>query len=572
MKKNVKLLNFLIFTFLIFTIFFFTMQTGMDIFKYRKEYKKQLIFIKETYTKNQKSRIKKEVMRANNSIVNIMSNFDKDIIETSEKISDMIKELLKSHKILLSEGDLKIDKKFLNKILNLKGISIYIWDKRDSLIFFSESTPDYEKFKKILKGYKNGNKKDNFIYFNKVISGKARRQSIFISELEEKEVFIAVDVDCSEYFQGNEKKLFEGINTYRYGDRFEGSITVIDNKDQIFLHGNKKLIGMDARDILVETGKRWSTLINNAVDNYYKEGFYEYRIYDKSRDKVVDKLAFAMVNPKLDLKIVSGLYMDNINDEIEKAETKIQQEAREIITFKLIFLMINLFLFILLAMLLKRNIQTNFKEFSEFFEKVIDENKKIEIDKLRFSEFIQLGTAANHMLEDKIKLEKKLLEIINYDNLTHIPNRQYFFDYLKNIYKIIKKEHRGFSLLILNIDNFKSINDKYGYQIGDKVLLNFSREVKKHMRKGDFFARINGEEFAIIIFNEHNREAVHFAERILDSTRHSILESNHFISITVSIGVVQSRDYPDLGEWELFNIAVENMKEAKKAGKNMVFY
>ncbi|MXD62457.1 diguanylate cyclase, partial [Escherichia coli] len=81
-----------------------------------------------------------------------------------------------------------------------------------------------------------------------------------------------------------------------------------------------------------------------------------------------------------------------------------------------------------------------------------------------------------------------------HDPLTNTYNRRYFIDSLKNISK-----HHDFSVIMLDIDSFKSINDKWGHHMGDQVIVMVTRIIKKSIRKEDVLGRLGGEEFGIII-------------------------------------------------------------------------
>lgn len=153
------------------------------------------------------------------------------------------------------------------------------------------------------------------------------------------------------------------------------------------------------------------------------------------------------------------------------------------------------------------------------------------------------------------------------DPLTGALNRRAFDMAKIETVNTANKQGAGFGVIILDIDHFKHINDTYGHQAGDKVLQMFTAVVKSSLREKDFFARIGGEEFAIItpafdmVFNigERVRQAVEKHEiKIKDDT---------VINITCSFGCAS---YPD-DAYEidkLFELADQALYAAKNSGRN----
>lgn len=133
---------------------------------------------------------------------------------------------------------------------------------------------------------------------------------------------------------------------------------------------------------------------------------------------------------------------------------------------------------------------------------------------------ILLSKALYHSRLSSIRDNCKLAESVNelhklsmIDNLTNIYNRRYFFKVSQNLIAIAAREEQKVSLLMLDIDYFKNINDSYGHQAGDFILINLVKEIEKLMRKSDIFARIGGEEFAILLHNTSTEGAVTIAEK-----------------------------------------------------------
>ena len=144
-------------------------------------------------------------------------------------------------------------------------------------------------------------------------------------------------------------------------------------------------------------------------------------------------------------------------------------------------------------------------------------------------------------LEQELYQEKEKFKKQAYtDTLTNISNRMAFNDYIaKTVYK--KKERKEkFLLLYLDLDKFKGINDTYGHSLGDSVLIEFTSKIKEILKPSDFFARIGGDEFSIII------EDPNAVDSIINDIKHVLLNmdiiENIPIKLTTSIGISM---YPD---------------------------
>jgi diguanylate cyclase (GGDEF)-like protein/PAS domain S-box-containing protein len=162
-------------------------------------------------------------------------------------------------------------------------------------------------------------------------------------------------------------------------------------------------------------------------------------------------------------------------------------------------------------------------------------------------------------------MEKKLKEISNTDYLTGLPNRRYFIEKLQEEIERYRRSNLVFSMVMLDLDHFKRINDIYGHDMGDRVLVGFCNAIKKRLRKIDTFARFGGEEFMIILPNTDIENAIILSEDLRSLT--SKLKIND-IKFTVSIGIVEacSEDTVDT-----LIKSVDNMLyEAKNSGRNCI--
>ena len=170
-------------------------------------------------------------------------------------------------------------------------------------------------------------------------------------------------------------------------------------------------------------------------------------------------------------------------------------------------------------------------------------------------------------LEDK---NKELQYLATHDPLTGLVNRRYFEE--KAFQEILRiKRYGGVScLLILDIDNFKEINDKYGHPIGDKVLQGLATILKTQLREIDIASRIGGEEFAVILINADAKIGKAVADKLRNSIEKEIITiGEQEINITVSIGITSIEKGIDSYE-EVYKYADKALYISKAKGKNQV--
>lgn len=167
------------------------------------------------------------------------------------------------------------------------------------------------------------------------------------------------------------------------------------------------------------------------------------------------------------------------------------------------------------------------------------------------------------------KKNEKLFTLANKDTLTNIDNRRSFFTKSKNLLEKAIQNDTTFSLLMIDLDNFKKINDTYGHHIGDKVLIEFCNIVNKVISKNTIFARIGGEEFSIIFSNPSLEEVYSLADSIRENCESSqILYKDEFINFTISIGLTQRNDFKNIDK--VLQEADIYLYEAKNSGKNKI--
>ncbi len=159
------------------------------------------------------------------------------------------------------------------------------------------------------------------------------------------------------------------------------------------------------------------------------------------------------------------------------------------------------------------------------------------------------------------------------DNLTGLYNRKFYDETIKREVASSQRYKQPLSLIVLDVDHFKDINDGLGHQVGDKVLKDLGRLFNENTRETDFPCRYGGDEIVLILpqtrlhdEKEEANGAYKMAERLRELVERKIMSGNR--SVTVSIGVAQWQEGNSPGD--LFNRADKALYQAKEEGRNKV--
>ena len=154
------------------------------------------------------------------------------------------------------------------------------------------------------------------------------------------------------------------------------------------------------------------------------------------------------------------------------------------------------------------------------------------------------------------------------DGLTGLYNHRYFQEQLLNTLENSKRYGNHFSLIIIDIDDFKKFNDTFGHQCGDRVLLQVAQLLKRSVRSSDIVCRYGGEEMSIILPNINKESAIYTAEKLCKTVgTKEILYNDKPVNVTISLGIAT---FPQEGftAQEIIKVADERLYKAKANGKN----
>jgi len=197
---------------------------------------------------------------------------------------------------------------------------------------------------------------------------------------------------------------------------------------------------------------------------------------------------------------------------------------------------------------------------------------KKEIDFCRIIANSSFHALKNARLYEQVRREREFLqELAVKDQLTSLYNHNFFYSRLDEEFERAVRYETTLSLIMMDIDNFKNINDTYGHRVGDMVLKEIAAMIKRGVRKTDVVARYGGEEFAVILPHTKLQGALDEAERIREMVESHAYAGLTADRITLSFGVAV---YPNgsklINSGDFVNMADDALYEAKKSGKNCV--
>jgi len=169
------------------------------------------------------------------------------------------------------------------------------------------------------------------------------------------------------------------------------------------------------------------------------------------------------------------------------------------------------------------------------------------------------------------KIEGQIMkELAQTDNLCKTFNRQYSHELLVKLFTQAQNDDCNFSILMMDIDDFKQINDHYGHPAGDAVLAQVAEVSKNEMRNWDILGRYDGDEFVIGLYSSDLETASNIAERIRISIENTnfVLPDLSTVKVTISVGTASLHE--DLSLEELIERADKKLYDAKHNGKNIV--
>jgi diguanylate cyclase (GGDEF)-like protein/PAS domain S-box-containing protein len=173
-------------------------------------------------------------------------------------------------------------------------------------------------------------------------------------------------------------------------------------------------------------------------------------------------------------------------------------------------------------------------------------------------------------ISERRRFEKQLRHLADHDALTGLYNRHRFEQELERVVSEARRYGRRAALLMLDLDGFKHVNDRFGHPVGDELVTRIGGLLRATVRATDVVARLGGDEFAIILQEAGEREAITVADNILDAIRRRgvVTQDTRHARVTTSVGITTFDQHAQLTGEELIVEADIAMYDAKAAGRN----
>ncbi|WP_367606117.1 diguanylate cyclase [Legionella sp. W05-934-2] len=442
--------------------------------------------------------------------ITLQNNYRNELEKTKEKLESANDELKKSLESLQLTTNLYENEKFKYKgILDLASDGIFLMDTDGKLVEYSKKAIE-------LLGYSHSEMSNLTVYdWDKSITKKALKS--------------IVDALYSHPIE------IERVHTRKDGSTYIAYITanlqLIENVPYIYASVRDITVQKENESKILNSRNELETIFNTALEGIALIDLN--KKYKKVNRKYCDLLEYSEEEMfQLDFFSISD------PQDIEKSQE-------------------------VFSVVLEKGYYENFERFC------ITKNGK----KRRFRTSIALMPNKNEYLITTIDNTDlydafKTIEQQSYtDELTQLLNRKSYNEKIDEFLEQYTRYHTPFSLMIFDIDHFKSINDNYGHDVGDKVLVKLSNVVQSIIRKNDFFFRIGGEEFLVLINNTTLKGAASLAEKVRKAVEKKVNTiKNQKVTISIGVTEVQKDDTDDT----IFKRADEYLYYSKDHGRNKV--
>ncbi len=193
---------------------------------------------------------------------------------------------------------------------------------------------------------------------------------------------------------------------------------------------------------------------------------------------------------------------------------------------------------------------------------------------LQDGDYLRIGSSIFRFLSGgnvEAEYHQVIYEMTILDALTETHNKKYLLEFLERELVRSVRYQRPLSVVMLDIDHFKTINDNYGHLCGDYALREMASRIKTTIRRDELFARYGGEEFAVVLPEADTAGAVPFAERLRTLVAEKPFQfDNQTFPVTISLGVGTTDGKAECTPIQILDLADKNLYQAKNQGRNCV--
>lgn len=298
-------------------------------------------------------------------------------------------------------------------------------------------------------------------------------------------------------------------------------------------------------------------------------GFLEYFWRKEDGIKPVPVISFVKAVEEWEWVLGSSIYVDDIEKYITTQEGIRKKNVNKDILKILLGFFLSIPFFTLVSLLISRRFNSEIEVFFSFFKNADEIGTEVELTNLKLKEFHDLGKATNRMIAKRREAEEKLELLSRSDPLTGLSNRR---DMIEKInYEIKRADRTGevFSFILIDIDHFKKVNDSFGHDTGDALLIELSGFLKGVLRQSDTIARWGGEEFLLLLPNFDTTGAFSAAEKFRKMVQEKdFVVADQKINITLTLGVSTWRE--GLSYEKAITKADSALYKGKELGRNRV--
>lgn len=413
---------------------------------------------------------------------------------------------------IINGFDPKVTKRATRFVLHNTGIGLAVYNREKQKILWTDEEALVPKLLECLKHAQQGPSEDFPVW---AVGNLADNNIIVIFAIEEaldeiaKKRSIAIVRSLS--FPLNQYVWINGIRNYNGGPGY--AVRVVHPS----MKGDEEVL------LSTETADPQGNLsYKEELEGVLKHGsiYFSYVFKKLNSDELSEKLAYARLYKPFDWVVCTGIHTDDMLGIVAKRETDFNNAFKKQVSSyaKLIFIISLLYIGMIL-----------------FFERRLTSMINVFIDKLMEDE-----TA---LREEKNKLDyayQELQRVAYSDFLTGLLNRRAMYERLEQEVSRAQRENLNFCLVLADIDHFKSINDTYGHDTGDRVLKAIAGIFCQHIRAGDSASRWGGEEFLILTPSRALDEGLLLAETLREAVESTtIYDGDITINTTITLGVVE---------------------------------